>query len=104
MVINLASLPQETIEKYDLNELAQDTKVYIKIQKGMYGLPQAGILANELLLNYSHSRNPRARPHGRTDEPKRPKSHPTKECARARVRCLIIEPHYYYCPIALVMS
>jgi hypothetical protein len=49
MVINLASFPQETIEKYDLNELAQDRKVYIEIQKGMYGLPQAGILANELL-------------------------------------------------------
>jgi hypothetical protein len=49
MVINLASLPQETIEKYDLNELAQDRNVYIEIQKGMYGLPQAGILANELL-------------------------------------------------------
>jgi hypothetical protein len=49
MVINLASLPQETIKKYDLNELAQDGKVYIEIQKGMYGLPQAGILANELL-------------------------------------------------------
>jgi hypothetical protein len=49
MVINLASLPQETIEKYDLNELAQDGKIYIKIQKGMYGLPQAGILTNELL-------------------------------------------------------
>jgi hypothetical protein len=49
MVINLASLPQETIEKYDLNELAQDGKVYIEIHKGMYGFPQAGILANELL-------------------------------------------------------
>jgi hypothetical protein len=49
MVINLASLPQETIEKYDLDRLAQDGKVYIEIQKGMYGLPQAGILANELL-------------------------------------------------------
>jgi hypothetical protein len=49
MVINLASLPQETIKKYDLNELAQDGKVYIEIHKGMYGLPQAGILANELL-------------------------------------------------------
>jgi hypothetical protein len=49
MVINLASLPQETIDKYDLNKLAQDGKVYIEIQKGMYGLPQAGILANELL-------------------------------------------------------
>jgi hypothetical protein len=49
MVINLASLPQETIEKYDLNELAQDGKVYIEIQKSMYGLPQAGILTNKLL-------------------------------------------------------
>jgi hypothetical protein len=49
MVINLASLPQEMIEKYDLIELSQDGKVYIEIQKGMYGLPQAGILANELL-------------------------------------------------------
>jgi hypothetical protein len=49
MVINLSSLQQETIDKYDLIELAQDGKVYIEIQKGMYGLPQAGILANELL-------------------------------------------------------
>jgi hypothetical protein len=49
MVIKLSSLPQETIEKYNLLELLQDRKVYVKIQKGMYGLPQAGILANELL-------------------------------------------------------
>jgi hypothetical protein len=49
MVVNLASLPQETIEQYDLNELAQDGKVYIEIQKGMYGFPQAGILTNERL-------------------------------------------------------
>jgi hypothetical protein len=37
MVINLASLPQETIAKYDLFNLAQDGKVYIEIQKGGYG-------------------------------------------------------------------
>jgi hypothetical protein len=49
MVINLSSLPQENIDKYNFIELAQDGKVYIEIQKGMYGLPQAGILANELL-------------------------------------------------------
>jgi hypothetical protein len=49
MVINLLSLPQETIDKYNLMELAQDGKVYIEIHNGMYGLPQAGILANELL-------------------------------------------------------
>jgi hypothetical protein len=47
---------------------------------------------------------PRARPHGGTDEPKRPESHPTKECDRARVRCLNTDPNYYYCPINLVMS
>jgi hypothetical protein len=49
MVINLSSLPQETIDKYYLIELSQDGKVYIEVQKGMYILPQAGILANELL-------------------------------------------------------
>jgi hypothetical protein len=49
MVIKIAWLLQESIDKYDLNELPQDRKVYIKIQKELYGLPQAGILANELL-------------------------------------------------------
>jgi hypothetical protein len=49
MVINLSSLPQEKIDKYDLIELAQDGKVYIEIQKGMYVFPQSGILANKLL-------------------------------------------------------
>jgi hypothetical protein len=39
------------------------------------------------MLNYSHSRIPRARPHGRTDKSKRPESHPTK-CVRARIRCI----------------
>jgi hypothetical protein len=47
---------------------------------------------------------PRARPHGRTKNSKRPESHPTKECARACVHCLNTEPNYYYCPINLVMS
>jgi hypothetical protein len=49
MVINLSSLPQETIDNYDMIELAQDGKLYIEIQKCMYRLPQAGIVANELL-------------------------------------------------------
>jgi hypothetical protein len=49
MVIMMASLPQEVIDKYGLDDLAVEGKVYIEIQKGMYGLPQAGILANELL-------------------------------------------------------
>jgi hypothetical protein len=46
MIINFSSLPQDTIDKYGLIELSQDGKVNIEIQKGMYGLPHAGILAN----------------------------------------------------------
>jgi hypothetical protein len=63
MVINLSSLPQETIEKYDLIELPQEGKVYIEIQKGMYGLPQAGILTNELLQHNLAKDDYRPTPH-----------------------------------------
>jgi hypothetical protein len=49
VVINLSSLPQDIIDEYGLLELAHDGRVYIEIQKSMYGLPQSGILANELL-------------------------------------------------------
>jgi hypothetical protein len=45
----MSSLPQEVIGESDLEEIAVDGKFYIKIQKGMHGLPRAGILANELL-------------------------------------------------------
>ena len=41
--IPLAVIPQEIIDLYKLEELVdQDGYVYIKIAKGMYGLPQAG--------------------------------------------------------------
>jgi hypothetical protein len=46
MVVMMASLSQEVIEEYNLDDLSVDGKVYIKIQKCMYGLPQACILAN----------------------------------------------------------
>jgi hypothetical protein len=49
MVINLSSLPQETIDNCNLIKMAQDRKVCTEIQKYMYSLLQAGILANELL-------------------------------------------------------
>jgi hypothetical protein len=52
MVIMMASLTQEVIDEYSLDDLAVDGKVYIEIHKGMYGLPQAGILANKLLKRH----------------------------------------------------
>ena len=39
----------EIIDKYNLKRFEHDGWVYIKIVKGMYGLPQAGKIANELL-------------------------------------------------------
>jgi hypothetical protein len=39
MVLVMASLPQEVIDEYGLDDLAVDGKMYIEIQKGMHGLP-----------------------------------------------------------------
>jgi hypothetical protein len=49
MKILLSRFPEEIIQKYNLNALAVDGWVYIEIRKGIYGLKQAGLLANQLL-------------------------------------------------------
>jgi hypothetical protein len=49
MKILLSRFPEEIIQKYNLNALAVDGWVYIEIRKGMYGLKQAELLANQLL-------------------------------------------------------
>jgi len=49
MRLPISIIPQEIIDKYNLRDLAEDGWVYIEIQKGMYGLKQASILANKLL-------------------------------------------------------
>jgi hypothetical protein len=45
----LSRFPEEIIQKYNLNALAVNGWVYIEIRKGMCGLKQAGLLANQLL-------------------------------------------------------
>ena len=42
-------IPPEFAEKYDLYPKVLNGYVYMRIVKGMYGLPQAGMLANNLL-------------------------------------------------------
>jgi hypothetical protein len=50
MRLQLNIIPKEIIVAYNLHELATpDGWVYIEIRKGMYGLPRAGILSNQLL-------------------------------------------------------
>jgi hypothetical protein len=61
--LKLADVPEEIIEEYKLCEIVtDDSYVYCKIRKGMYGLPQAGLIAQELLeqqlskVGYSQSK------------------------------------------------
>ncbi len=50
MHLKLADMPEDVIEHYKLRDVATpDGVVYCEIRKGMYGLPQAGIIAQELL-------------------------------------------------------
>jgi hypothetical protein len=50
MQLRLKLTPNEIIHQYNLKDLINEQGwVYLEIQMGMYGLPQAGILANKLL-------------------------------------------------------
>jgi hypothetical protein len=50
MRMKIKDLPEEFINLYNITDKASSNGfVYINIQKGMYDLPQAGILAQELL-------------------------------------------------------
>jgi hypothetical protein len=49
MKMLLSRFPEEIAQKYNLNAFVVDGWVYIEIRKGMYGLKQAGLLANQLL-------------------------------------------------------
>ena len=48
--MKLNDIPDKLINEYTLKEKATlDGSIYIKVKQGMYGLPQSGLLANELL-------------------------------------------------------
>ena len=49
MRIPVAEIPQEIIDEYKLLPLVHKGYVYVEIRQGMYGLPQAGKIANDLL-------------------------------------------------------
>ena len=48
--IKLSDIPEEVIKEYNLHQYATpDGWVYIKVSRGMYGLPQAGSFSHDLL-------------------------------------------------------
>jgi hypothetical protein len=50
--VPLKSIPQKIIDHYDLATINHNGNVYVEISKGMYGLPQAGRLANDDLITH----------------------------------------------------
>jgi len=54
MKIPLNLFPQWIIDQYDLTKHAVDGMVHIEMRKAVWGLPQAGVLANK---NYGRNLN-----------------------------------------------
>jgi hypothetical protein len=52
MRIPIDVIPADIMEQYNLKEFEHNGYVYVEIQKGMYGLPQAGRIANDALVPY----------------------------------------------------
>ena len=44
MFIPIKLIPKEMQKQYHLEKVLKDGKVYVKIHKDMYGLPQTGIV------------------------------------------------------------
>jgi len=61
----LALFPDHIIKQYNLGEKAKNGSVYLELRKAIYGLPQAGCLANKLLKE-------RLEPHGHREVPQTP--------------------------------
>jgi hypothetical protein len=53
MKMLLSRFLKEIVRNYNLTALAVDGWMYIEIRKGMYGLKQAGLIANHLLQTHS---------------------------------------------------
>ena len=52
MRIPCAMLPDDIMDHYNLHQLVHNGYVYCEIRRGMYGLPQAGRIANEQLQRF----------------------------------------------------
>ena len=65
MRIPVSLIPEEFMIAYNLHNKTKNGYIYMEIRRGMYGLPQAGILANKILRE-------RLAPHGYYEMPHTP--------------------------------
>ena len=50
MRLPIKVIPQEIIDKCQLQNIVEDGWVYVRIERGMYGLPHTGKIAHNLLV------------------------------------------------------
>ena len=56
MLITLKIIPQEIVDSYNLTALVDDQWwIYMRIEKGIYGLKKTGIIANQELVKHMAS-------------------------------------------------
>ena len=55
--VSIRDIPEEIIQEYNLNSIVTaDVMIYIEANRGLYGLPQAGLLAKKLLEKHFNKR------------------------------------------------
>ena len=52
MRISVKIIPSYILDLYELRDLVTDGFVYVEIRRGIYGLPQAGRIANDQLVTF----------------------------------------------------
>jgi hypothetical protein len=71
MMIPVNLIPKAIFDQYNLGPLVHNGYVYVEINKGMYGLPKAGKIANDELVPHlaSHAWLPPMQAHPRPLSP-----------------------------------
>ena len=55
IMIQISMIPQEFVDKYNLNEKLQNGYIFARVNKGVYGLPQAGRITHDALVKHLKS-------------------------------------------------
>ena len=70
IMIQISMIPQEFVEKYNLKENTYNGYIFARVTKGMYGIPQAGKIAQDNLVKqlepYGYRPQEKPRDYGHT--------------------------------------
>ena len=64
IMINISMIPPKCVDKYNFKEKSHNGYIFTRLTKGVYGLPQAGQIAYDSLVQHlePYGYRPQARP------------------------------------------